>query len=103
MFLLNINGYSRMEKEFDEALQFRLKALEDRLKSIESKIGFSKELESINDWIDEESAKRITGLGKSTLYTLRKNGKLTSSRLSKRKLFYRISDLSRLLDENEKA
>jgi len=92
-----------MDEGFNEALQLQLKALTDRLKSIESKIGFSQELESINDWIDEESAKRITGLGKSTLYALRKSGKLTFSRLSKRKLFYRISDLERLLDENEKA
>lgn len=92
-----------MKEGFDEALQLQLKVLTDRLKSLESKIGFSQELESINDWIDEESAKRITGLGKSTLYALRKSGKLTFSRLNKRKLFYRISDLSRLLDENEKA
>lgn len=92
-----------MKEGFDEALQLQLKALTERLKSIESKTGFSQELESINDWIDEESAKRITGLGKSTLYALRKSGKLTFSRLSKRKLFYRISDLERLLDENEKA
>lgn len=92
-----------MKEEFDKALQLQLQILEDRLKSIESKIVFSKEIESINDWIDEESVKRITGLGKSTLYALRKNGKLTFSRLGKRKLFYRISDLSRLLDENEKA
>ena len=92
-----------MKEGFDEALQLQLKALAERLKSIESKIGFSQEVESINDWIDEESAKRITGLGKSTLYTLRKSGKLTFSRLNKRKLFYRISDLSRLLDENEKV
>ncbi len=92
-----------MNEGFDEALQLQLKVLTERLKSIETKIGFTQELESINDWIDEESAKRITGLGKSTLYALRKSGKLTFSRLSKRKLFYRISDLSRLLDENEKA
>ena len=92
-----------MKEDFDKVLQCQLQMLEDRLKSIESKIAFSNEIESINDWIDEESAKRITGLGKSTLYALRKSGKLTFSRLGKRKLFYRISDLSRLLDENEKA
>lgn len=91
-----------MKEGFDEALQLQLKVLTDRLISLESKIEFSHELESIKDWIDEESAKRITGLGKSTLYALRKSGKLTFSRLNKRKLFYRISDLSRLLDENEK-
>ncbi len=92
-----------MKEGFDEALQLQLKALTDRLKSLESKIEFSQELESIDDWIDEESTKRITGLGKSTLYALRKSGRLTFSRLNKRKLFYRISDLARLLDENEKA
>jgi hypothetical protein len=92
-----------MKEGYDEALQLQLEALTDRLKSLESKIGFSQELESINDWIDEESTKRITGLGKSTLYALRKSGKLTFSRLNKRKLFYRISDLERLLNDNEKA
>ena len=92
-----------LKEEYDEALQLQLNELMNKLKSIEAKIGFSKELESINDWIDEESAKRITGLGKSTLYVLRKSGRLTYSRLTKRKLFYRISDLSRLLDENEKV
>ncbi len=92
-----------MDQKFDDTILYQLEIIMDKLNAIESRISFSKENESINDWIDEESTKRITGLGKSTLYKLRKKGKLTFSRLSKRKLFYRISDLEKLLDENERA
>lgn len=56
----------------------------------------------LDDWVDEATVKELTGLGKSTLYMLRKNGDLTSSRFSKRKVYYRRSDLGRLLDKNEK-
>jgi len=38
-----------MDEGFNEALQLQLKALTDRLKSIESRLGFSQELESFND------------------------------------------------------
>lgn len=92
-----------MKQLFDDTIMYQFEKILRRLDAIESKIEFSKELESINDWIDEESTKRITGISKSVLYNLRKSGKLSYSRLSKRKLYYRISDLERLLNENEKA
>lgn len=91
-----------MSEKFPESLQSILSRLEERLASIETKLEEVKGESTLDDWIDEQTAKHITGLSKSTLYELRKSGKLTSSKLSKRRVFYRISDLSRLLDENEK-
>jgi len=55
----------------------------------------------IDDWITEKEAIRITGLCRSTLLKLRKEGELTSSTLSGKENFYRLSDIKKLLDLNE--
>ena len=56
----------------------------------------------IEDWITEKDAIRISGLSRATLLKLRKEGELTSSTLSGKQNFYRLSDFKRLLDTNEK-
>lgn len=89
-----------MKEDLNNSFQSTLLMLQQKLSVLEEILLSN---QSVGDWIDEETAKRLTGLGKSTLYKLRKEGKITSSRLSKRKVFYRLSDLSRLLDENETA
>lgn len=92
-----------MEKDLlNEIIQLS-QALNSKIELMEFQIKELKLRPAIQDWIDEDMVKKMTGLSKSTLYNLRKTGKLTSSKLSERKLFYRVSDLSRLLDHNEKA
>ncbi|MFN8167119.1 MAG: helix-turn-helix domain-containing protein [Bacteroidia bacterium] len=83
---------------------------EAQVKSLEKKIDdlyniiekFIAEKQSIGDWMNEELTMNITGLGKTKLYELRNTGKVRSSSLTERKLFYRRSDLERLLNKNQK-
>ena len=55
----------------------------------------------VEDWINETDAMKISGLSRGTLLKLRKEGKLSSSTLSGKQNFYRISDFKKLLDLNE--
>ncbi len=75
------------------------KKIDDLYKIIEK---FIAEKQSIGDWMNEELTMNITGLGKTKLYELRNTGKVRSSSLTERKLFYRRSDLERLLNKNQK-
>lgn len=59
------------------------------------------ERNKLDDWITEKEAIRISGLCRSTLLTLRKQGDLTSSTLSGKQNFYRLSDFNKLLEINE--
>lgn len=83
---------------------------EAQVKSLEKKIDdlyniiekFIAEKQSIGDWMNEKLAMDLTGLGKTKLYELRNNGKVRSSCLTERKLFYRRSDFEKLLNTNQK-
>lgn len=57
---------------------------------------------SLEDWIPQREAQKLTGLSKSTLYTLRQRGDITFSTFTGKKIFYRRSDLIRYLDKREK-
>lgn len=84
----------------DEA---RLKALEkkiDELTILVTKL--LNEKQSIGDWVSEEQAVKLSGLCKSKLYELRNKGKVRSSSLTERKIFYRRSDFEKLLEANQK-
>ncbi len=59
------------------------------------------EKNGIDDWITEKHAIKISGLCRGTLFKLRKEGKVSSSTLSGKQNFYRLSDLKKLLDINE--
>jgi len=80
-----------------------------KLDSLQATVDYLKELlevmmardAKIDDWITEKEAIRITGLCRSTLLKLRKEGELTSSTLSGKENFYRLSDIKKLLDLNE--
>lgn len=84
-----------------QLLTAQLNRIEQKIDDLNSR-AFNRS-ESLDDWIDETTVRHLTGLGKSTLYKLRQAGKLTSSRFGERKVFYRKSDLKKLLDKNEKA
>ena len=81
----------------------QIKALEKKIDELYAIIEkFIAEKQSIGDWMNEKLTMNITGLGKTKLYELRNNGKIRSSSLTERKLFYRRSDLERLLNKNQK-
>lgn len=81
----------------------QIKALEKKIDELYAIIEkFIAEKQSIGDWMNEELTMTITGLGKTKLYELRNSGKVRSSSLTERKLFYRRSDLERLLNKNQK-
>lgn len=58
--------------------------------------------EVFGDWISEAEVMELTSLSKTTLLTLRKQGKLSSSSISGKANYYRMSQIRELLDENEK-
>jgi hypothetical protein len=55
----------------------------------------------INDWITVEEASRISGLGRTKLYHLRKAGQLEYSSLTGKEKFIRKSSLFELLNRNQ--
>ena len=56
----------------------------------------------LGDWLSEQDAITLTGLKKTRLYELRMEGKITSSTLGSKAVFYRISDFKALLNENKR-
>ena len=91
----------RLEKKgrFPKRIQVGANRVAWLLSDIEK---FIAEKQSIGDWMNEKLTMNITGLGKTKLYELRNTGKVRSSSLTERKLFYRRSDLERLLNKNQK-
>ncbi len=86
----------------DENLEARLDALEDLLFSINQKLDTAlTQNANIGGWLKEEDIIRITGLGKTSLYNLRRKNKITSSSIAERGVFYRLSDFEKLLNKNE--
>lgn len=82
--------------------EVRIKALENLLHRIDVKIERAlTENASIGGWLKEEDVIRITGLGKTSLYNLRRKNKITSSSIAQRGVFYRLSDFEKLLNRNE--
>jgi hypothetical protein len=78
-----------------------LLSLEAKMDLILDKIQESEDTPPIGDWISEKSAMRLTGLSRTSLFRLRNANKLTSSKLKEKRIFYRKSDLERLLNKNE--
>ena len=81
----------------------RLDAMEKLLHSIDRKL--EKVIAAnacVGDRLKEEDIMMITGLGKTSLYNLRKNDKVRSSTIAERGVFYRLSDFEKILRKNEK-
>jgi len=55
----------------------------------------------LGDWIVESEAKKITGLSRSTLLKMRRDGLISSSTISGKQNYYRITDFEKLLTKNE--
>ena len=60
-----------------------------------------KEKTTFGEWVPEREAIVITGLSKATLLKLRNQGKLSSSSISGKHPYYRLSEFKKLLDKNE--
>lgn len=54
----------------------------------------------LSDWLSEPLAMQELNCKKSTLYYLRKNKKITSSKVG-RKVFYSLSSINQLLNDNK--
>lgn len=54
----------------------------------------------LGDWISEQDAMTLTGLGKTRLYQLRVTGAICASTLGGKAVFYRLSDFKVLLNKN---
>ena len=84
---------------------------DSKLDSLQAAVIYLKELveqlitkqNKIDDWVNEKEAMKITGLSKGTLLKLRKDGRITSSTLSGKQNFYKISDFKKLLEQNEQT
>ena len=60
-----------------------------------------KERTTFGEWVPEKEVIAVTGLSRATLLKLRNAGKVTSSTISGKQLYYRLSDFKKLLDKNE--
>jgi hypothetical protein len=60
------------------------------------------ERNTIGEWVDEETAMKVTGLSKSSLYELRRSDRISYSTISGRAKHYRLRDFENILNENEK-
>lgn len=81
----------------------RITALERKIDELVKMINvLIEEKQSIGDWINEKQAMILTGLGKTSLTELRNGGKVRSSTLTDRKIFFRRSDFEKLLENNQK-
>jgi hypothetical protein len=92
--LLNNESKTAQDNTF-EILQTQLSDIKKLIEQL------MEERNKLDDWITEKEAIRISGLCRSTLLTLRKQGDLTSSTLSGKQNFYRLSDFNKLLETNE--
>lgn len=90
------------------SLQSDWQKVEDRLLNLELIIKDLKEQvlhqqlreESIGEWLSEDRIMKITGLGKTSLYKLRKDCKVPYSTILGKGVFYKLSDFERLLKKN---
>lgn len=90
------------------ALQSDSQKVEDRLLNLELVIMDLKEQllhrqlqeESIGEWLSEDRIMKITGLGKTSLYKLRKECKVSYSTIMGKGVFYKLADFERLLKKN---
>lgn len=60
------------------------------------------ERNELGGWIHGNDAQAITRLSRTQLHKMRKEGKLSDSSLATKTPWYKVSDLIKLLDENQK-
>jgi DNA-binding transcriptional regulator PaaX len=80
----------------------QLRLVEAKLAALTSTIDdhYKKKL-MFGDWINEKETISMTGLSRATLLKLRQEGKITSSTISGKQVFYKMADFKALLDKHE--
>ena len=68
------------------------------MESIEKLLGQPKNAES--DWVTAVEARTILGVGETTLWSMRREGKLKANRI-RRKLYFRRKDIEELIESNQ--
>lgn len=84
-----------------EVLQAQVRDVQDKLNTIQLLLMQKAQTENLlGDWVDEDTVIALTGLKKTRLYQLRVEGKIESSTLGGKAVFYRLSDFKALLNKN---
>lgn len=94
-----------MDKESEiSKIQFHLESIDLLLNNLLNQISVivPERLAIDSDWVDQETIMKLTGLGKTKLYELRKQNKISYSTIGEKAIFYRLSDFAKLLNRNEK-
>lgn len=85
-------------------IQFHLESIDMLLNNLLNQISVivPERITIGDDWVDQETIMKLTGLGKTKLYELRKQNKISYSSIGEKAVFYRLSDFVELLNINEK-
>jgi hypothetical protein len=79
----------------------KLEALENRLDILQQLLEKALvEKTAIGDWISEKQVRQLTGLGRTTLRNLRQEGRVRCSTIAGKAIWYRLSDIEKMLNEN---
>lgn len=79
-----------------------LNELLETQKNILSSLTNSDNQNSFGDWLDEKSTQKVLGKKTTTLWSLRKKGLLTYTKIGN-KIFYSKSDILKLLEANKQG
>lgn len=80
----------------------KLEALEERLIFLQQLLEKALvEKATVGDWISEEQVRQMTGLGRTTLRNLRQQGRIRSSSIAGKAVWYRLSDIEQMLNDNQ--
>jgi Mg2+ and Co2+ transporter CorA len=84
----------------------KIDLLFDKLNALEASVNtiaemLQKEKIILGDWLSEKETIAATGLSRSTLLKLRKLGKISSSTITGKQLYYKKTDFIKLLNKNE--
>jgi hypothetical protein len=91
-----------MQAEIME-LQAQLRDVQDKLSAIQLLLLQKAQTENMmGDWISEQDAIALTGLGRTRLYQLRREASILSSSLGGKPVFYSLKSLRDLLNKNKK-
>jgi hypothetical protein len=91
-----------MQAEIAE-LQAQVRDVQEKLGAIQKLLMEKVQIENkLGDWVDEDSAMALCKMGRTRLYQLRVEGKILSSTLGGKAVFYSVKNLRELLNSNSK-
>ena len=91
-----------MQAEIAE-LQVQVRDVQEKLGAIQKLLMEKVQTENmLHDWLDEDTTMALCKMGRTRLYQLRVSGKIKSSTLGGKSVFYSLKSLRELLDSNSK-